>query len=512
MVLALSFMRGQKKDEVLQMRVGEMTEKQIMRYNKLVYQIVIFLCLFYMYNCISYLTDPTQEGKSKMGLIAFGIVTGLVMVFDSVVYFSKLKKTKMAFYLMFGTFLAPFSMAFFGIGEVYYYSYILPVLFTSIFFFERKCLIGMAILADIVVVIFWQLQTGGQFSIENMYAVVMILVVTVVYMLGMKVFRLSIKENEEQIREESEKSQKNAEKVIATVEQIHTEFNEIMEKISRINTQADENAGRLRSISQTIDHTVEEVTQQADQTTQIQEAINKTSENTVNLNHTTADVLAIVEEGMNEVEVLAEQSGRVNDDSNALSEIIKELAKEVHDVTDITGSILNISEQTNLLALNASIEAARAGESGKGFAVVAEEIRKLSEETKTATEKIDTIVNGLEHVSQDTMEILSRSLEGIEKQSHAIHEVKDKLLHTGDGVQSLKGLVEGIVGDMDTVRVSNKDIVTSIGQVTEAARQMAGATQDSTESSENIMEQISEFTTCLERISQSLNDLVSEIG
>lgn len=493
------------------MRTGEMTEKQIMRYNKLVYQIIIFLCLFYIYNCISILTDPVQGRSSDVGLIVFGIVTGLVMAFDSVVYFSKLKKTKMAFYLMFSTFLAPFSLAIFGIGNVYYYSYIFPVLFTCIFFFEKKCLIGMAVLADVVVVIFWQVKTPGQFSIENMYAVVMVLVVMVVFMLGMKVFRLSIKENEDQIREESEKSQRNAEKVITTVEQIHIEFNEIMEKISNINIQADDNAGRLKSISKTIDHTVDEVSQQADQTAQIQEAINKTSENTVNLNRTTADVLSIVEEGMNEVEVLANQSGRVNDDSNALSEIIRELAKEVHDVTDITGSILNISEQTNLLALNASIEAARAGESGKGFAVVAEEIRKLSEETKAATEKIDAIVNGLEHVSQDTMEILSRSLKGIEEQSHTIHEVKDKLLHTGDGVQSLKGLVEGIVGDMDTVRISNQDIVNSIGQVTEAAQQMAGATQDSTESSENIMEQISEFTTCLERISASLNELVSEI-
>lgn len=492
----------------------EVTEKQIMRYNKLVYQILIFLYLFYLYNFYGFFKNAVKAGEPYMVLLCFGIVTLGAVIFDSVVYFSKLKKTKLAFYLMFATFLAPYSLALFSIGNTYYYTYIFPVLFTCIFYFERKCLIIMTVLSDIIIIIFSQLGPGktvGKFPLDDMYAVVMVLVVMVVYMLGMKAFRLSMKENEELIREESERSRKNAEKVIGTVGQINTEFIEIMEELTQINTQADDNAERLQSISQTIDHTVDEIEQQADQTTQIQMAINKTSQNTVNLSNTTAKVLDIVEKGIEEVEVLAGQSNRVNEDSNALAEIIRELAKEVHDVTDITGSILNISEQTNLLALNASIEAARAGESGKGFAVVAEEIRKLSEETKTATEKIDVIVNGLEHVSQNTMEILSCSMKGIEEQSNTIYEVKKKLLHTGDGVQSLKGLVEGIVGDVETVRASNQDIVNSIGQVTDATQRMAGATQDSTESSENIMEQISEFTTRLERISASLNELVSEI-
>ena len=52
-----------------------------------------------------------------------------------------------------------------------------------------------------------------------------------------------------------------------------------------------------------------------------------------------------------------------------------------------------ISRQTNLLALNASSEAARAGEAGKGFAVVAEEVRKLSEATNEAVEKINSSLN-----------------------------------------------------------------------------------------------------------------------
>lgn len=54
---------------------------------------------------------------------------------------------------------------------------------------------------------------------------------------------------------------------------------------------------------------------------------------------------------------------------------------------DIVTTINGIAAQTNLWALNATIEAARAGESGRGFAVVASEVKKLSGDTKAATQR-----------------------------------------------------------------------------------------------------------------------------
>lgn len=63
------------------------------------------------------------------------------------------------------------------------------------------------------------------------------------------------------------------------------------------------------------------------------------------------------------------------------------LQTTIEELDSVVKAISSIAKQTNLLALNATIEAARAGEAGRGFAVVATEVKKLSGETQTATER-----------------------------------------------------------------------------------------------------------------------------
>jgi methyl-accepting chemotaxis protein len=89
---------------------------------------------------------------------------------------------------------------------------------------------------------------------------------------------------------------------------------------------------------------------------------------------------------------------------------IKRLGERSQEISGIVNLINTISERTHVLALNASMQAAVAGDAGRGFAVVAEEVQRLAESSRNATQQIGTLVNNIQLETNETISTVNRTI------------------------------------------------------------------------------------------------------
>lgn len=190
-------------------------------------------------------------------------------------------------------------------------------------------------------------------------------------------------------------------------------------------------------------------------------------------------------------EVMENTSGamkNISASSGDMAASMGSLVKRSEEIGKVVTVIREISEQTNLLALNAAIEAARAGQHGRGFAVVSEEVRRLAERTKLATEEIEKMVQAIQSETSQVMSVMEQGSKG----------VSDGLKHVADTHVALNSIIE----------MAHKT-ENMIAMIATAATEQASASEQISEHITNVASLAQSTTSAIEKEAEACKNLAS---
>ena len=152
---------------------------------------------------------------------------------------------------------------------------------------------------------------------------------------------------------------------------------------------------------------------------------------------------------------------------------IKRLGERSQEISGIVNLINTISERTHVLALNASMQAAVAGEAGRGFAVVAEEVQRLAESSRNATQQIATLVNNIQLETNETISTVNRTIGQVVQGSEQAQRAGEQMRRTQEITSQLVAQVRRIGDASDLQKTMSAALLGSVQKIGESTARTA---------------------------------------
>lgn len=145
-------------------------------------------------------------------------------------------------------------------------------------------------------------------------------------------------------------------------------------------------------------------------------------------------------------------------DFEHMTSTIQEVKEHSSSITNLVGLIKGVADQTKLLSLNATIEAARAGEAGKGFAVVANEVRKLAEQSSSATVDISKSISEMEDVTIRATNEFDEMLLKIRRYLETANDSKASFDELMKEIDTVSKKLQGMQGELQKLKLVLPDL------------------------------------------------------
>ena len=240
----------------------------------------------------------------------------------------------------------------------------------------------------------------------------------------------------------------------------------------------------VETVAESVTNIAAGSSQNADNISNISATMEEISASSEEINASTAEAnnnaQNAVVEAAKAMELLAQtvtQNESITSSMNQIKTVTTNLDQGSVKIKGIVDLINSIAAQTNLLALNAAIEAARAGEAGRGFAVVAEEVRKLAEQSASATDEIAKIIDNM---GSD----INFAVSTVKKANQEVDKGKSSTIATQKGfdviiekMDMVKNEIEHVAASMHETSLGIQTVVASVENITTVAHATSASSE-----------------------------------
>ena len=234
---------------------------------------------------------------------------------------------------------------------------------------------------------------------------------------------------------------------------------------------------------------------------------------TYQIEHTGTESKQIIHKSLSEIMQIVDAVNNIQRSTDTTVRHIEKLNLASSEIAQILQTVDNIAKQTHLLSLNASIESARAGELGKGFGIVAEEIRKLSEDSKSAVSNIGLLVEKITSEISNVTQCIHHNLENVNRSvqcSETIGGSLNKIQSSYDNVQSMIRNIVSSAEDQFVMATNIRDKITDMENISTEVSEGFSVIYDSIGKQKENIEEIGGLSQSLASSSECLNILTEK--
>ncbi|WP_164667286.1 methyl-accepting chemotaxis protein [Virgibacillus doumboii] len=305
-------------------------------------------------------------------------------------------------------------------------------------------------------------------------------------------------------------SNESEEKEIEIKEKLNQFSGNLASLAEKANSQANENKNYVDSITDSSVKQAEKSMQNTLLIEELNELISKIDDRSGSVEIKIDKTKKTTEDGEETIIKLKNISMENLDISQQIVTDILDLNKQIEQISTFTETIKKIAKQTDLLSLNASIEAAKAGEYGSGFAVVAEEVRKLAEQSATATKDIEETIVVVEEQVKHTVEHIEKTNDIAGKQDEVVKETNESFNNIVATVEEIKEALLMVNESANEIRQKNEELSNNNVEIQEISEENTEQAYQSAESMEELTNSTKEVAKHAEELADYAGDFEKE--